>query len=265
MLSVGVLTMPASDRLGPEFRSYLTYDNYTWLKRAGLKVVPIPIGITDEEALVYFNQIQGLYLPGGPSSEPTYKRLAFRFLDLAAASKDRPFPIWGTCHGFQMMLLWAGATLDPIDSMLLQEKTTLRILPTKGRLFQHRRPEVDHIHLSHSLGITLAHFRQNRRLTSLFRILATSHDRAGIEYVSVMEGIHIPLYGVQFHPEMSKSLDWMAEFFKKEMGPPQKQHALPHTFSLTKRNLRPCAAAWNEYYLKGDAPLCFVFNGKPVH
>ena len=65
MLSVGVLTMPGSDTLGPEPLSYLTYDNYKWLTRAGLQIVPIPVGTSDDEALVYFNQLQGLYLAGG--------------------------------------------------------------------------------------------------------------------------------------------------------------------------------------------------------
>jgi CheY-like chemotaxis protein len=66
--------------LGSELRSYLIYDNYKWLTKAGLRVIPIPVGTTDAEALVYFSQIQGLYLPGGPYD--------LVLLDLQAVSGD---------------------------------------------------------------------------------------------------------------------------------------------------------------------------------
>jgi hypothetical protein len=67
---------------------------------------------------------------------------------------------------------------------------------------------------------------------------------------------------------MTTDLDWMGDFFKKEMkksvqgqqSPPPLSQALPHTFSLTPGHLRPCAPAWNDYH---TAPVrCFVFRGK---
>ena len=268
MKAVGILTMPGSKTLGSEPRTYITNDDVTWLTRAGLRIVPIPIGTTDAETLVYFSHIQGLYLPGGPYDEPTYRRLAFRCLDLAyEANQKTPgsFPVWGTCHGFQMMLLWAGCSkLDSLDAMR-RTTPTLHLTEGKSRLFQHRSPKPTHLHLSHSLGITLAHF-QTSQASRLFRVLATSHDRTGTEYVSAMEGIHIPFYGVQFHPEMTKTLDWMADFFKKEMKPAKTQTQaqgrlpLPHTFSLTPDRLRPCAPVWSEYH---GSVKCFVFCGHP--
>jgi len=267
MPSVGILTMPGSVTLGPEPISYLTHDDYTWFRRAGIKVVPIPVGILEDDVLAYFSQIQGLYLPGGPFIEPTYKRLAFRFLDLAyeANRRGRQFPVWGTCHGFQMMLLWAGGAplkLDSLDAMRRQDPT-LRLVETESRLFQSHAIRARHLHVSHSLGITTDHFRQNRRLAALFRILATSHDRSGTEYVSAMEGINVPFYGVQFHPEMNRSLDWMATFFKKEMGAAATAANPIHTFSLTPSHLRPCGTAWNEYDHDRKTPQCFVFCGRP--
>ena len=263
MKAVGVLTMPGTERLGSELRSYLIYDNYKWLTKAGLRVIPIPVGTTDAEALVYFSQIQGLYLPGGPYDEPTYRRLAFRFLDLASeANRDRPgsFPVWGTCHGFQMMLLWSGvSSLDSLDAMRTPAPS-LRLLD-KGRLFKSHTLKPSHLHLSHSLGITLDHFQNHR---SLFRVLATSYDQSHDqkEYVIAMEGRHLPFYGVQFHPEMTTDLDWMADFFKQGMaltkGP---KGPLPHTFSLTARRLRPCPPVWDEYH--SEPTRCFVFCGHP--
>ena len=77
-----------------------------------------------------------------------------------------------------------------------------------------------------------------------------------------MEGRTLPFYGVQFHPEMTSTLDWMATFFKKEMGPANQKHQpLPHTFSLTADRLRPCPSVWDEYH--SEPTRCFVFCGKP--
>jgi hypothetical protein len=54
-----------------------------------------------------------------------------------------------------------------------------------------------------------------KKLTTMFKILATSHDREGMEYVSIVEGRTLPFYGIQFHPDRS-SLGWMAAFFIAE-------------------------------------------------
>jgi len=259
MLSVGIITMPGSPRLGPDPVSYITYDNYKWLTRAGFTVVPIPVGCSDAEALVYASQIQGLYLAGGPFDEPVYRRLAFRLLDVAYKAS---LPVWGTCHGFQILLQWCGATLDSLDAMRLQDATLT--IKAKGRLLHGRTLRPQHLHLSHSFGITLAHFEANRRLTSLFRVLATSHDRNGTEYVSILEGRTIPFYGVQFHPELTRSLDWMAAVFQRGMRhPSSKAGGWPPPVTLSKSFLRPCGAAWSEYHT--TPPLCFVFHGHQLH
>ena len=55
----------------------------------------------------------------------------------------------------------------------------------------------------------------------MFNVVTTSHDRKGVEYVSMIEGKNLPFYGVQFHPEKSDKLQWIAEFFVAEM---QKSH-----------------------------------------
>ena len=267
MRSVGILTMPGVPQLDPQTPlSYIIHDNYEWLTRAGLTVVPIPVGTSDDEALVYFRRIQGLYLAGGPYDEPTYRRLAFRFLDLASeANRERPgsFPVWGTCHGFQMMLLWGGvSSLDSLDAMR-RTTPTLHLLD-KGRLFETHALKPAHLHLSHSLGLTLDHFQKNRTLHSQFRVLATSTDRSKgkTEYVIAMEGRHLPFYGVQFHPEMTTELDWMADFFKQGMAPTKgPKGPLPHTFSLTAHRLRPCPPVWDEYH--SEPTRCFVFCGHP--
>jgi hypothetical protein len=63
---------------------------------------------------------------------------------------------------------------------------------------------------------------------------------------------------------MTTVLDWMGDFFKKEMKKSvQRQQSpspLPHTFSLTRNHLRPCPPVWDEYHT--TPTQCFIFCGK---
>jgi hypothetical protein len=60
---------------------------------------------------------------------------------------------------------------------------------------------------------------------------------------------------------MTTALNWMGDFFKKEMRPvPTSSQSLPHTFSLTRNHLRPCPPIWDEYHT--NPTRCFVFCGK---
>ena len=53
----------------------------------------------------------------------------------------------------------------------------------------------------HSGGATPSTFTRFPALGAEFVILSTSKDRQGRTFVSSMEGVTLPFYGVQFHPE----------------------------------------------------------------
>jgi hypothetical protein len=76
-------------------------------------------------------------------------------------------------------------------------------------------------YLDHDYGVSVGRFESNKILRSMFRVLSTCHDRAGKEYVSMIEGRSLPFYGTQFHPDMDRDLGWMVRFFLREM---QKSH-----------------------------------------
>jgi hypothetical protein len=61
----------------------------------------------------------------------------------------------------------------------------------------------------HTHGVALTSFNSSSSLGRLFRPLAVSYDREGVEFVSVIEGrdASLPFYGVQFHPEKN-AFEW---------------------------------------------------------
>jgi gamma-glutamyl hydrolase len=54
---------------------------------------------------------------------------------------------------------------------------------------------------SHKFGIGISKWYQTEKISSFYRMLSTNFDRQGFEFVSSMEAIKYPFYGVQFHPE----------------------------------------------------------------
>jgi gamma-glutamyl hydrolase len=86
-------------------------------------------------------------------------------------------------------------------------KTSSRMLKYIRRLISHElQPEnflsshavADNLH---TRGISIETFYSNVLLNSAFRILGISKDRNGKEFVALWEGLELPMYASQFHPE----------------------------------------------------------------
>ena len=271
ILRVGIPTMPETDQLGPVPRSYITEQSVRWFTQQGIEVVPIPLLSNEAELRAYFTQIHGLYLQGGPSLEPHYVRLVQTLLNLAIASNKAGhfFPVWGTCHGFQMLVMLLGGVY-PLDDLNAMRSKTSDLTPYNvegARLPIHgTRIPFDARLFSHQHGITLKHFLDSRPLMETFRILATSRDRKGQIYVSAIEGLDLPFYGVQFHPEhdTTRALNWMAAFFRGELAKRKGVKPLRRQFDLAAQTPSPCPSAWQDYaHHKGVVPRCYVFEARP--
>lgn len=96
-----------------------------WLESAGARVVPVPHKSSPEALKLYFNSLNGMVFPGGIADMDgtPYSNAGYFFLTEAIKSTDNgdPFPIWGTCHGFQMLNVLinnrsVGNTLSAFDS-----------------------------------------------------------------------------------------------------------------------------------------------------
>lgn len=204
-MRVGIITMPFKGI------AFITKTLVDWFKRVGVEVVPIPFTTPLKDAQMVVKGIDGLCLQGGPEIHPVYKKLVFKMLDLVTEAK---MPVFGICHGFQMMLMYvSGLTLQRIPrgpGSVLQVSCDSEILKGHDLTVSPKT-------FLHDYGVYYDRFIENKSLTKTFRLLTVSEDRDGKVYASGIEGRDLPFWGFQFHPELDRGLDWMADFFKSQM------------------------------------------------
>jgi gamma-glutamyl hydrolase len=228
---VGIVTMPLD--LADTGPSIITKVSVDWLRGAGLEVVPIPYTYSPSHVRHLVDSLHGLYLQGGPVYNPRYMNLVKALLQEVHRRQKRLlegedggayFPIWGTCHGLQMVLSLYGMEW-PLDDFRNEEthRGVLRLMPRakqEGRLIRgvhrvHRFPSTGIFHHIH--GVSLERFNANEVLQSHFRVLTTSRDRDGKRFVSTVEAREVPIYLTQYHPEVDPGFWWAAAFFGIEL------------------------------------------------
>lgn len=199
---------------------YMPASYVKWLEMAGARVLPMSYYASDAQVDSLFAQANGLLLMGGDAKMPPSVRRLWRNA-ITAHAKGDPFPIWGTCLGFEW-LMQLGASDDGIlkkgfDSWNLSLPLNLTVQPSTSSLLQpapttpvpFSSPPLsiwDAFHLpvtmnNHQCGVPPGDFERNSALRSTFRVLSTNADRTGRSFVSMVEGIDLPVWATQFHPE----------------------------------------------------------------
>lgn len=212
---IGVFTQPSTSSEGNCGKNclYLAASYVKYLESAGARVVPINYYASKSKLDSIFNSVNGIFFPGGGAVFPESAQYMF---DKAVAANDAGdfFPVWGTCMGFQWLLISASRNqniLDPssgqMDSYNLSlpldftsEAKTSRLFKDSGRLFDVLAKENVTMN-NHHYGIFTEHFFKTQSLTSFFDVLSTNKDRKGVEFVSTIEAFKYPIYGSQWHPE----------------------------------------------------------------
>ena len=224
MVRLGILMMQDKNDM-----NYISKANYEWLTAAGIELIPILSTCTGAEAAAYFEYIHGFYIsPGfaGEHEHPQILRLIRTFMVMAEKERDY-FPVWGTCFGMQQLMLYVSrlSGLDSFNSRDYYNKIfgNITVNDYKGsRLLNAAPPRFFQTYLpwfNHGEGLTVSQFVSNRALTKKFQLLAKTHDRAGKEYVALIEARDRPWYGCQFHPEYHTPIRetmWIAQFIRSE-------------------------------------------------
>ena len=214
--------------------SYVSSTHIEWIKRKNITVLIIPHDTKNLK--YYFDRIHGLYIPSGgafATSQVAYYKVCKSLIKMAIKSNDMGyyFPIWGSCMGFQQMLIVADG-MDNVNGLLnnfdsyKHYKTNTRITLEGDRskfikgidakTLRNITKNKSTLH-NHMLGISPDKFNKRRQLSAFYKIVSTSNDRKGKEFVNMIEGIHYPFYGVQWHPEAGDTMGSLANFFIKEV------------------------------------------------
>ena len=137
---------------------------------------------------------------------------ARKLFNMAVASNDAgdPFPIWGTCLGHQLLQILSSNVsrndlLVETDSVGHPANLDFVADAARGsRLFGGMAPELRdklasgeyNIALeNHMYGVPPQHFERWPDLAEWYRVLSTTRDRNGLEYISTIEGVKYPFFG----------------------------------------------------------------------
>eukprot|EP01125_Pyxidicula_operculata_P003455 TRINITY_DN1432_c0_g1_i3.p1 TRINITY_DN1432_c0_g1~~TRINITY_DN1432_c0_g1_i3.p1 ORF type:complete len:316 (-),score=58.72 TRINITY_DN1432_c0_g1_i3:68-1015(-) len=221
---VGILTQPTSSTGLPKFEEmgyyYIPSSYVKWIESAGGRVVPIPYDADQETLKKIFNSINGLLYPGGdvdlPGSVYLENSIFLYKLALEANDKGDYFPIWGTCQGFEELLIMTSGNTSVLERFDAEDYgLPLQFTPhaANSKLFRYISPELFH-HFEvapltenlHEQGITPEGFNANG-LSNFYTILSTNLDRNGKEFISTMEAQRYPIYSTQWHPERNQ-FEW---------------------------------------------------------
>ena len=205
---IGIAAMAITDKMHIEQlphlggKSYVASSYVKYLELAGARVVVIPPDIKIEEEKKIFDNINGLLFPGGEVNleDSKYFHVTRRLFRLAkeANEKNNYFPVLGICRGMQAIVVHTVGSLSLLSNTnsrnyptSLQfyeealESKIMRDIPKKLLVKQMTGNLTAHFH---RYGVTPKTFRETKIINEQFKLIATSKDRDGLEFVSIFEG-----------------------------------------------------------------------------
>jgi predicted alpha/beta superfamily hydrolase len=220
---IGILTQPWNDP--DNGTSYLVADYVKWVESAGARAAVVPFNASAAELEFLFQGLNGLIYTGGGQSlafDTPYFQTSYWFFQraLQSAAEGDPFPLWGTCQGFQLLSIMSAYNLSVLeggfDSENLPLSLDFAVARDQSRIFSSLPPQVYDILASenvtmnlHQFGVTPATYASNPKLSTFWTVVSTNADRKGRAFVSTVEAADaaIPFFAVQWHPERNQ-FEW---------------------------------------------------------
>ncbi|KAL9906131.1 lethal (3) 72Dr [Glossina fuscipes fuscipes] len=227
---IGILCMDIAQELqrkyGDDIHSYISAAYVKYLESMGARVVPIWINQKRRYYEGIMKKVNGILLPGGAVFLDDSKCTKNLRNDCVQSSKfiyeiaeemnkdGKYFPLWGTCLGYQLMLLHSikGNSNDirieckkmecslPINlenSYVLQNSKLLKDCNDELVTAMSQLPFGYHNHRYCITKQILGDFN----IADQWTVLATNKDSEGLEFISVIEHKKYPFFGMQIHPE----------------------------------------------------------------
>jgi gamma-glutamyl hydrolase len=219
---IGIFTQPTDSTEGDCGGNclYIPASYVKYIEASGGRVVPIDYYSSIEDLDKLLPKLNGVLFPGGDALFPQTAQHTFDTIK-EFNDKGEHMPLWGTCMGFEWLLMSAtrdANVLDPksgqMDAYNLSIPLDFTSTMKKSKIFENAPVQIVDI-LSkqnvtmnnHHYGIWVDHFSSSPELSEFFNMLSTNKDRQGSEFVSMIEAYKYPIFGSQWHPEKN-NFEW---------------------------------------------------------
>jgi len=267
---VGVLTQDCPFKTGSQ---YIAAGYVKWLEAAGARVVPLKYDMKGlSETLKHIN---GVLLPGGSQSMTGKYGEALKTIfqhSLKSYDEGNPFPLWGTCLGFEELVCLAAQSTSVLDGSYDSENLPLPLKlesgAQKSRFFANMPDSMIKViqtknvtYNNHAHGVKPDKFSSNSVLGKFFNVLSTNTDRKGKKFVSTIEGRVYPIWGTQWHPE-KVSFEWNENLSILHTSESVAINMYPVTFFVDQ-----CRQNKNKYPTKTaeESDLIYNFKMEPTY
>jgi gamma-glutamyl hydrolase len=219
---IGIFSQPTSSTEGNCGGNclYIAASYVKYIEASGGRVVPIDYYATSSELDALLPKLNGVLFPGGGSGFPSAAQHTFNKIK-EFNDKGDYMPLWGTCMGFQWLLISATQDqniLDPpsgqMDAYNLSIPLDFTSTMKNSKIFENAPSQLVKILAkqnvtmnNHHYGIYPDHFAATPALTDFYNVLSTNKDRKGVEFVSMIEAYKYPIFGSQWHPEKN-NFEW---------------------------------------------------------
>jgi gamma-glutamyl hydrolase len=228
---IGILSLPwdtslASPSLANQLNGVTAYIPASYVKfveAGGARVVPLHHRLPLDQLESIVSKLNGVLFTGGQDindlNDPYYAS-AKKIIDIAMNDTNRledrsqGLVLWGTCLGMETISRIASqnySILSHFQAMNVsltnkfksdvQDSTMFSKSYEQSAWAVKQMSEKNISFNAHNWGLSPADFEASSLLSKHFKVLATSLDLQGSEFIAAIEAKNYPVFAVQFHPE----------------------------------------------------------------
>ena len=141
--------------------------------------------------------------------------------------KGNPYPIWGTCLGFQL-LAFLTADYDPRCLTSVRGQTAVKNtikFTNPSYLYDDLSDVMKYnlqngqgiLYFNHAVALRTSYFKNSNSLQSFWKMTSVSTSSYNEEFVSTIQAKDYPIYAVQPHPEKNL-FEWKVNAVRSDLG-----------------------------------------------